>query len=464
MPSTIIIKAKLDMTPGAVPTVVHRSQYDSDFTIIFELFARTGEFVIEQGTTARLRGTKSSGTGYSVPIPLDIAAKKVTITGDSQMTVAAGDNIFEVVLYVGDLEICSANFVLCVERAAMDMDTITDETVVPELERLDEYIEQAAEIAAREGAAYAESWAVGGTGKRPDEDTNNAKYWSDQAQGVVHGVNSFNGRNGSVVPVAGDYTTTTVTRNGDPVEDSLQEIEGDISALAGRMTSAEGDIGDLQTDLSGLTDRVDAAEDDIDSINNTTVPALQSDIDTINNTSIPNLQNNKVDRTSPTYILNMDAASTTIDGALIAKMQALGFSVASPLNIKNLLTLILNYMVPYTVTLTSTNSIATIHSSTRIKKVGRIIVAQIRIQPLNLTNVASGNNVIGQLSADSSAGRIFPHSVIYAPAVIYDGSSKFAAGTISVEIDGKVSFNKLSGTASVSNGYLMAAFSWTVNS
>lgn len=51
----------------------------------------------------------------------------------------------------------------------------------------------------------AQSWAVGGTGTREGEDTNNAKYWAEQAQQSVVGVVSFNGRAGSVVPQAGDY-------------------------------------------------------------------------------------------------------------------------------------------------------------------------------------------------------------------------------------------------------------------
>lgn len=52
----------------------------------------------------------------------------------------------------------------------------------------------------------AQSWAVGGTGAREGEDTNNAKYWAKQAQQAAGGgVVSFNGRAGSVVPQAGDY-------------------------------------------------------------------------------------------------------------------------------------------------------------------------------------------------------------------------------------------------------------------
>ena len=56
-----------------------------------------------------------------------------------------------------------------------------------------------------------QSWAIGGTGIRDGEDTNNAKYWSDLAQAVVEGgVTTFNGRFGNVVPQKGDYTAEMV--------------------------------------------------------------------------------------------------------------------------------------------------------------------------------------------------------------------------------------------------------------
>ena len=55
-------------------------------------------------------------------------------------------------------------------------------------------------------AIEARSWAVGGTGQRPGENTNNAKYWSDRAKDAAGGgVVSFNGRSGAVVPEKKDY-------------------------------------------------------------------------------------------------------------------------------------------------------------------------------------------------------------------------------------------------------------------
>jgi hypothetical protein len=69
----------------------------------------------------------------------------------------------------------------------------------------------ASEGSAETSAAASESWAVGGTGTRTGEDTNNAKYWSDQAAlAAGGGVSSFNGRAGAVAPQTGDYTASMV--------------------------------------------------------------------------------------------------------------------------------------------------------------------------------------------------------------------------------------------------------------
>lgn len=72
--------------------------------------------------------------------------------------------------------------------------------------------EAAAEVTkAADQATISQSWAVGGTGKRPGEDQNNSKYWSQVAESIAGGgVLAFNGRGGSVVPEPGDYTPEMV--------------------------------------------------------------------------------------------------------------------------------------------------------------------------------------------------------------------------------------------------------------
>ena len=77
---------------------------------------------------------------------------------------------------------------------------------------------QASAEAAAESAASvdginktAQSWAVGGTGTREGEDTDNAKYWCESAAAAAGGgVMSFNGRGGAVSPQSGDYTAEMV--------------------------------------------------------------------------------------------------------------------------------------------------------------------------------------------------------------------------------------------------------------
>ena len=151
----------LNMSPGGIPPVIHVSQYDSDFTIVFTLFSTVGDFTIESGTTAMVRGTKSSGTGYSADATINISAKTVTVTGNQQKTAAAGQNVLEITLLKGNKEISSKNFILLCERAALDADTITDESVLKELNAIIESADTATQAAeeAEDAADRAEAAA-----------------------------------------------------------------------------------------------------------------------------------------------------------------------------------------------------------------------------------------------------------------------------------------------------------------
>ena len=87
----------------------------------------------------------------------------------------------------------------------------------------------------------AESWAVGGTGTREGEDSNNAKYWCESAQASAGGgVTSFNGRGGIVKPQKGDYTAEMVGADASgaaaAVQSNLDGHEGDTTA---HITAAE---------------------------------------------------------------------------------------------------------------------------------------------------------------------------------------------------------------------------------
>ena len=81
-------------------------------------------------------------------------------------------------------------------------------------------------------AQQAESWAVGGTGTRDGEDTNNAKYWCEQAQEAGQGVSSFNNRTGAVVPQSGDYSADMIADL--PIHNVVGTEEDPIDLLAAR--------------------------------------------------------------------------------------------------------------------------------------------------------------------------------------------------------------------------------------
>lgn len=91
----------------------------------------------------------------------------------------------------------------------------------------------AASAAAANGK-LSESWAVGGTGTRTGEDTNNAKYWAMAAQGAAGGgVTSFNGRGGAVVPKQGDYTAAMV---GADAQGTAQTVQKNLNTHAQNTT------------------------------------------------------------------------------------------------------------------------------------------------------------------------------------------------------------------------------------
>ena len=194
----ITITKKLDMSPHGIPQVIHVSQYDSDFSIQFKLYASVGTLSIESGTTAEIRGTKGSGTGYSASATLNTSNGTVTVAGSEQMTAVAGRNTFEIVLKKSGKVLGSANFILLVERAALDADTITDASVLRELEAIVEGAETAtqaaeeAEDAADRAEAAAQTLVIDPTLTLPGQPAD-AKMVGDKITDLTETVDNFEG-------------------------------------------------------------------------------------------------------------------------------------------------------------------------------------------------------------------------------------------------------------------------------
>lgn len=88
------------------------------------------------------------------------------------------------------------------ESAESDADRAESarESIVIDEQKLKQYA-----TSAETNATESESWAVGGTGTRPGEDENNAKYWADKAQSEAESV--------TVPPAANVYNLILTDRN-----------------------------------------------------------------------------------------------------------------------------------------------------------------------------------------------------------------------------------------------------------
>lgn len=153
-------KYDIDMTPGRVPLEVSMKQYDTDFAIVFSLIARKGELNLESGATAKIRGTKADGYGYSVDATLDIAKKTVTVQGDEQMTIVKGKAPFELVILKGTKILNTATFYLRVYPAALSDDSKISESQIDDFHAAAVAAQQAANAAneaANQAAAAAAS-------------------------------------------------------------------------------------------------------------------------------------------------------------------------------------------------------------------------------------------------------------------------------------------------------------------
>lgn len=142
---------------------------------------------------------------------------------------------------------------IAAESARQEAETAREDEETGYVAQARGYAQQAAQYASSDNAKLSESWAVGATGIRYGEDTNNAKYWCDLASEIVTegGVATFNGRTGNVVPAAGDYTASMITRGTGTIETSITSLESEVSDNADAITTINTTLTSMQTTEEG---------------------------------------------------------------------------------------------------------------------------------------------------------------------------------------------------------------------
>lgn len=239
----------LDMVPGGVQTVVRLNQGDEDFTIIFNLYAGSGTFTMESGTTAMIRGTKPDGNGYSAEAAVDVEHSTVTVTGELQMTAAAGKGEFELTLYHSDKKLNTANFRIFTEHSALDKTTVVSDSKVAELYAIED---NAAEIIAA-GAQYeAYRLALEETAAQAAQSAQTAQ---ESEESITNKVNAFTAQYDDDMLL----WNQTYTQSMQVIEDktaAVAQLATDAGTLSRQAldlaTSASNDTAEFSTQVAAM--------------------------------------------------------------------------------------------------------------------------------------------------------------------------------------------------------------------
>lgn len=282
----------LDMVPSGIPLTIHVSQYDTDVQLVFKLFASHGTLNLNSGATVKIRGLKRDGNGISVPCTYAYADNTATVTIQltKQMTAVAGKNVFELYVktYTGDLY--SANFILHVERSALDLDTVESDSEIRELidlaSRADALIaaaaisaqtqEHMAELTSRTETASAAAVAAKETAVLAKDTAVDAK---DTAVAAVDGFQDT--VNAATLTAVGDVEDAGTAQIGLVGQEGAAQVSAvqaaERQALSDLDDAKEGAVADIEAARDAATDTVDDTKDAaVGSVNDTKDAAMQT--------------------------------------------------------------------------------------------------------------------------------------------------------------------------------------------
>lgn len=284
----------LDMVPGGIPLLIHVSQYDDDVQLVFRLFASRGTLNLTDGATVMLRGLKRDGNGISMPCSYaydyNAGVATVTVQLTKQATAVCGKNTFEIRVHTGTGDLYSANFILHVERTALDLDAIPSDSDIREL----------TDLASRADALIAAAAISGQTQQHMAELTGRAESASgtavqakdtavaardtavaarDTAVGAVNGfqdtVDAATLAAVDAVENAGTAQVGLVQQEGAAQVAAIQEAESD--AISDMTDAKTADVADIAAARDAAVQTVNTTRDDaVGDVNDTRDAAMQT--------------------------------------------------------------------------------------------------------------------------------------------------------------------------------------------
>ena len=204
-------RTKLNLIPGQVNPRINVTQYDyGSRTLEFEIWNGNQRFLLDSSISAAIQGTKPDNLGYAYTATVDTTNNIVVADLTQQMTPVKGNVVSELVLTKSGERIGTLNFILDVQQAALNDETVISDSELPAIITEATAQMEAAQAAAREAsqsaldasgsatsasgsansastnALKAEGFAVGqqnGTDVGSDSPYyhNNAEYFKDQA-------------------------------------------------------------------------------------------------------------------------------------------------------------------------------------------------------------------------------------------------------------------------------------------
>lgn len=113
----------VNVTPGAMPPIVHVSEYDIGRTYTVTINGQNGSaFNIPTGTTATVEGTLNGVIGFTTDAT--ISGSTVSFALTESMTAVSGKAWCKIKLTLNDEPIQTCAFVLAVDRAGVEADTV----------------------------------------------------------------------------------------------------------------------------------------------------------------------------------------------------------------------------------------------------------------------------------------------------------------------------------------------------
>ena len=203
----------IDFATPDVPPRVYAKQYDNNMRIVkANLYANGQPYTVQSGFDVNVRMAKPDGT-YVYNPALEASGTYALIVLTQQMLAVAGECPAEIEVTQGSNVLSTATFVICVAADPVPEHAIESTNEFKTIQELAVEVEAAAKVVtdnldainavseniediknapqqaqnAANSATLAQSWAVGGTGTREGEDTDNAKYYAQIAQQVAQG-------------------------------------------------------------------------------------------------------------------------------------------------------------------------------------------------------------------------------------------------------------------------------------